>query len=160
MDPEPILLHLSMVAVTLAGFSGVVVALGRRSEGLWQRGELRRLAELLGLSLSAALFAVLPGLLGLSGMDAASSWRMSAATTLVFWLLQSGSAMLDPERRRSPLAWVDVLIALLFGVALALVAIGVITRGHVFVYTLAIFAMLATAAARFYWLLMTGVCAD
>jgi len=51
---------LAELAIAIAGFSGIVAVFGRRSAGEWTSAEGARLAGLLTLSLTAALFSVLP----------------------------------------------------------------------------------------------------
>ena len=62
------------IGIAVAGFSGVVVALGRRAGGSWEAG---RLWMLLVQALGAALFAFAPLLLETAGLSASLNWRFS-----------------------------------------------------------------------------------
>jgi hypothetical protein len=55
------------IAVSLTGFTGIVVALGRRSHGAWTKLELLRLKMLLVTSLAVLFLSLLP--LALSGLN-------------------------------------------------------------------------------------------
>lgn len=55
------------VAVSLTGFTGIVVALGSRSHGTWTKLELLRLQMLLITSLAVLFFSLLP--LALTGLN-------------------------------------------------------------------------------------------
>ena len=65
------------VGIAIAGFSGVVVAMGRRAgrhqDAAWQVG---RLWMLLIQSLGASLFAFFPLLLDTAGLDPSMTWRL------------------------------------------------------------------------------------
>ncbi len=58
-DTSGILIGFGEVAIALAGFTGVVVAFGSRSQGQWHPGDRLRLSFLLEASLTAAGFALL-----------------------------------------------------------------------------------------------------
>ena len=66
MEGSDVLIVIAEIAVGLAGFSGVVVTLGRRSSGPWQKDEKLRFNQLLGFALGCAFFAILPLALMLS----------------------------------------------------------------------------------------------
>lgn len=73
------------IALGLAGFSGVVVVLGRQP-GIFTRVEAGRLVLLLMISIGAMFLALLP--LSLAPLELADSllWRISAATFTIFCL--------------------------------------------------------------------------
>jgi len=73
-----ILQLIAEVAVALAGFSGVVVALGRRSGGAWKSSDKTRLRTMLDLSFLAALLAIVPFIFFHGGMDSSSVWAWSS----------------------------------------------------------------------------------
>jgi len=60
-DPEA-LRTFAELGIALAGFSGIVAVLGRRSQGEWSSLERARLFALLSTSLGATFFSVLPEL--------------------------------------------------------------------------------------------------
>jgi hypothetical protein len=73
-----ILQLIAEVAVALAGFSGVVVALGRRSGGAWASSDKTRLRTMLDLSFLAAFLAIMPFILFHGGLESSSIWAWSS----------------------------------------------------------------------------------
>jgi hypothetical protein len=69
VDGSDVLIVIAELAVGLAGFSGVVVTLGRRSSAPWQQDEKLRFNQLLGFALGCAFFAILPLALMLSPLQ-------------------------------------------------------------------------------------------
>ena len=91
MDIVELLIGIAEIATALAGFTGVVVAFGSRSQGAWHPGDRLRLIFLLEASLTAAGFALL-GLLALSAMkNEALAWSLlsgswACATAISLWV--------------------------------------------------------------------------
>ncbi|MEM7018387.1 MAG: hypothetical protein AAF512_13730 [Pseudomonadota bacterium] len=78
MDFPNILTAIAGFAITLAGFSGVVVAFGSRSEGTWHPGDRLRLGFLMEASLTAGGFSLL-ALILYSGLENKSfAWAISS----------------------------------------------------------------------------------
>jgi len=71
-------LTLGEIAVTLAGFSSVVVVFNRRESGKWEPADIARLRGMLGSSLGAALFSVLPVGIHRAGVAEATAWSVSS----------------------------------------------------------------------------------
>jgi hypothetical protein len=69
MNPSDVLIVIAEVAVGLAGFSGVVVTLGRRHSAPWRDDERLRFTQLLCVALGCAFFAILPLALMLSPLE-------------------------------------------------------------------------------------------
>jgi len=91
VDFPEILVGIAEIAVALAGFTGVVVALGSRSRGSWHPGDWLRLYFLLESSLTAGGFALLT-LLFLSAFRApADAWTTASILWALFmsWSLYS-----------------------------------------------------------------------
>ena len=76
MDVVEILIGITEIAVALAGFTGVVVAFGSRSQGSWHPGDRLRLTFLLEASLTAGAFALLGLLLSSAGFEIAYCWAI------------------------------------------------------------------------------------
>lgn len=76
MSSTDVLSLLSELATAIGGFSGIVAAFGRRSAGRWRPAESARLVGLLWLSLTAALFSVLPLLLLSIPVSEPTCWRV------------------------------------------------------------------------------------
>lgn len=76
MDVVELLIGIAEIATALAGFTGVVVAFGSRSEGSWHPGDRLRLGFLLEASLTAGGFALLALLLVAVLEDRALTWQL------------------------------------------------------------------------------------
>ena len=63
---EDFLLGIASISIALIGFSGVVIALGRRGQGKWTPSEMLQLRTLVEPSIVSLLGAFVPILLGLS----------------------------------------------------------------------------------------------
>ena len=91
-DPHETLSIFAEVSVALAGFSGIAIAFGRRSEGTLNRLESRRLFNLFTFSGFVLIVALLGmSLLHIDSVDEEFLWRIGS-TLLVFlgtpWLIQ------------------------------------------------------------------------
>ena len=84
MDVVELLVGIAEIATALAGFTGVVVAFGSRSEGTWHPGDRLRLGFLLEASLTAGGFALLALLLIATLDDRALSWQLLSAAWFAF----------------------------------------------------------------------------
>ena len=84
MDVVELLVGIAEIATALAGFTGVVVAFGSRSEGTWHPGDRLRLGFLLEASLTAGGFALLALLLIASLEDRGLSWQLLSALWFLF----------------------------------------------------------------------------
>ena len=83
MEPSETLLTLAEIAVALAGFTGIVGALGQRSAGADRALGWLRLRAMLEVSLRNAAFAILPlPFLGFAG-DETLVWRIASGAYLV-----------------------------------------------------------------------------
>ena len=92
MQQESFLLATAQIAVTLAGFSGLVLAIRGAPPARWQARDMWSLAWMLGTSLSPMFLALLPLVLASFAIDAALLWR---AATLVMsaWMVVFALAM-------------------------------------------------------------------
>ena len=79
LNPVETLLAIAEIATALAGFSGVVVVFGSRSQGSWQAGDRMRLGFLLEASLAAGGFALLTLLLLNTTGDEGLAWTAAGA---------------------------------------------------------------------------------
>jgi hypothetical protein len=84
MDGESLLTAAIEVGIALAGFSGIVAVLGRRTEGGWSIADKIRLQLLLQTSFSTILFAMLPLFLLSMRIAPSSIWRISSGIWLVY----------------------------------------------------------------------------
>jgi hypothetical protein len=95
VDKVELLIGFAEIATALAGFTGVVVAFGSRSQGSWHPGDKLRLAFLLEASLTAAGFSLL-ALLGLAIVgDEPRTW----ATLSGLWTLFTAYSLWTSHRK-------------------------------------------------------------
>ena len=80
MSSEGILVAIAELAIGIAGFSGVVVALGSRTGERWSPVTRIRMVLLLSVSLSAAMFSLLPLVLDEAGLTAERAWSISSGS--------------------------------------------------------------------------------
>ena len=83
MDQSEVLIGIAEIATALAGFTGVVVVFGSRSDGNWHPGDRLRLNFLLEASLTAGGFALL-ALIFLGTIEANLAWAATSASWAVF----------------------------------------------------------------------------
>jgi hypothetical protein len=84
MDVVELLIGIAEIATALAGFTGVVVAFGSRSEGAWHPGDRLRLGFLLEASLTAGGFSLLALLLLSLLDDRAITWTIISGLWFIF----------------------------------------------------------------------------
>ncbi len=157
---EPILQTLAKIAVTLAGFSGLVVTIRFRGAQPWSSTELRLLWLLIGDSFLVLFFSLLPFPMALAGWSQATVWGWCSAL-LGSWFILGNLLALRGERRDraaqrlvtvpviTPVLYAIFAVALAMGVALWLsVWDAVVPRGQA-VYVLGLMVLLAFAAIEF-----------
>jgi len=83
LQGEGILQTIAEVSVAFAGFTGVVVAFGRRPGQGGSSPDSHAFRAMLASSLQALLFAILPFLLAACGLAAPGLWRVASAVLLV-----------------------------------------------------------------------------
>lgn len=84
---EDFLLSIASLAIALIGFSGVVIALGRRGQGQWSPAEMLQLRTLVEPSVVSFLGAFVPILLGLLITNQELLWRASNLLLASFHLV-------------------------------------------------------------------------
>ncbi|MFO0866615.1 MAG: hypothetical protein U0744_18575 [Gemmataceae bacterium] len=84
MKEDLLLATFGQVGVAIAGFSGIVVALGDHARGNWTSRERQLLTTLLGTSGSSAFLSFLPLLLSSAKVVESTIWVVSSATSLAF----------------------------------------------------------------------------
>jgi hypothetical protein len=80
LEPESILTTAIEVAIGIAGFSAVVMAIGPRSGNEWPESARLALSALLLMSLSTVVFGFLPLLLLSAAAPESTTWRISSGT--------------------------------------------------------------------------------
>jgi hypothetical protein len=157
---ETALNTLAEVAITLAGFSGVVVAFRLRGAHSWSPTDLRVLWLLIGDSFLVLFFSLLPFPLAIANWSDAALWGFCNAL-LGTWFIVGDVLALRGERRDrvaqqlitvpviTPIFYVIVMVALAMGVVLWLSALDLLVPRGQAVYVLGLIALLAFAAVEF-----------
>lgn len=79
MDPTEALLAIAQIALGLAGFGGIFVAVSRERAAALRPADSYRLTLLLSAALSTLVLSLVPVALRALGMSEASVWRASSA---------------------------------------------------------------------------------
>jgi len=101
MQPSEVLSASAQVAVTLAGFAGVVVAFRSRSVHEWSKIDKFRLQILLANSAIPFVLSILGMLLSSTSLDAVTVWRLCSLFAFVM-LVAMASAYRTTFRRFPP----------------------------------------------------------
>lgn len=161
MEAFETLRSLSEVAIALAGFTGIVAALGRRAGGRWSPLEWLRLRMLLETSLGVVFLSLLPVLVRQLATRQDLIWRIgngaqalahAAGMVLLFARFSKlDASQWPPEERRLTLVLVPVSLAivLLQGAA----ASGALAPQAFFLFLLGLVYLLGIAALHFVLLL-------
>ncbi|TKR29246.1 hypothetical protein FCE95_13860 [Luteimonas gilva] len=157
---QDVLYTLAKVAVTLAGFSGVVVGLRLRGAPGWSATELRVLWLLVCDSFLVLFFALLPVPMALADWSDDLIWSLCSAL-LGTWFVVGNLLALRGERRDrvarrlvkvpviTPLFQIVFVAALAMGIALWLAAFDIaVARGQA-IYVLGLIVLLAFASLEF-----------
>jgi hypothetical protein len=125
---DELLSTIAEVAVTLAGFSGVIFALGNREGGKLSAKEESGLTHMLLTSFGPVLISLFALLLLKSSLEDDQAWRISCGAAGIFCFTGSTIAMFDELKGRHSLpkiiAWAAPIGAQLLGAANLAVAFG------------------------------------
>jgi hypothetical protein len=94
MNAADLLTTFAQLGVALAGFSGVVVALGARPTGQWSSREQQLLTILLGTGGGVILWSILPLLLLAAELSERKVWLISSGS----WCLAQGAVLVVRAR--------------------------------------------------------------
>jgi hypothetical protein len=113
---EGILQTIAEISVAFTGFTGVVAVFGRRADQPWIPLELFRFRVLLGASLAALLFSLLPFIFHYAGVSNRLTWTAgSALITLHLAIVAAHDARtlvrIPRERHRAPLHGPELLVS-------------------------------------------------
>jgi len=115
-DPHDTLSIFAEVAIALAGFSGIVIAFGRRSVGSLSTLEVRRLSNLFTLSGIVLTFSLVGvSLLHVDGVDPALFWSWFSGAAFIVcapWLLRDVVKVARLEKEEK--AQVNILLLTFF----------------------------------------------
>jgi hypothetical protein len=152
---------LAEVSIALAGFSGVVLILGRRSSGHLSALERRRLGFLLETTLGVFFLSLTPLVISAAGVPPQLNLRICSAAMLglavslgVLWFIRN--ARLSDEESARRVRPLEAIVWALFvpeSVCLLVVAFGAWGRFAMAIYLAGLTAFLLGAAFQFYLLL-------
>ena len=152
---------LAEVSIALAGFSGVVLILGRRSSGHLPGLDQRRLHFLLETTLGAFFLSVIPLVANAGAMPYRMNLRFCSTAMLAFLLalaamfILRGARLSQPERARLVRPLEIILGALLvpLSVGLLFVVFGAWGQLAMSIYLAGLTVLLLAASFQFYLLL-------
>lgn len=154
MQSQEILQTISQVAAALAGFSGVVAALGHRGSRTWSSEEILQLRTLVEPSLVALFGSFLPGILHLAFDSEPLVWRLSNAALGLLGVV-AGAAFIARSRFASATIGQRVfLVPVGLAVIALLLAAGGVLRQYELIFVIALILALAVAAYNFLLLLV------
>ena len=157
---ETVLNTLAEVAITLTGFSGVVVAFRLRGAHSWSPTELRYLWLLIGDSFLVLFFSLLPFPLAIAYWSDDALWGICNALLGSWFIIGDVLALRGDRRDRiaqqlitvpviTPILYVMSIGALAMGMALWLSALDLLVARGQAAYVLGLIALLAFAAVEF-----------
>ena len=146
---QDLLYTIAQVAVTLAGFSGVVFVLGARAEGRFSKTERNGLFHLLLTSCGNALVSLIIAAVLVASADEIIAWRIGSGIVGLFVLFGGVRAMLEQRRGEHSLhrfiAWPIPVVAVILAVTNVLVAAGFfVGQAHIICISLLIYMLLVS----------------
>ena len=161
MDPGSVLATIAQVAAAFVGFTGVIFAVGRFSQGGWRGPEREALVHLLLPSL-VVLFMALFGLAASTGIESdVRLWRVCNGMLAVFhaplvsralWLSLRADVV-EPV----PLRFVLIPVGYLSTAMSAVAAAGMLQVYALMIFTGGLVWFLLVAAIQFVMLVMPGI---
>jgi hypothetical protein len=154
MEQEALLLTIAQVAVTLAGFSGLVVAIRGASPTAWHRRDIWSLTWMFGTSFGALFLSLLPLLLASFHLRDEVIWTSAGFVMSIFVILFSIAMLVwghrltkagHPPRVRFFPA-VARLLLLVCGVFAGARAVGLFPQSRVGLFVLGLIACLIVSA--------------
>ena len=157
---EPALFILAEVSITLAAFSGVVVAFRLRGAQSWSPYELRVLWFAIADSFLVTLFALLPVPASMAGWSDDLIWGVFNALLGTWFIVGFVLALRGELRDRAegqlirvpvitPVLYLVIVIAFVMGIALWSSAVDVLVPRGQAIYVLGLITMLAFAVVEF-----------
>ena len=151
---------LANVAITLAAFSGLVVAFRARGARTWSPTELRVLWFLIGDSFLVVFLALLPLPLVLANWSPDLVWDLGSALLGSWFIVGNLLALWGELRDRAAKRWITIpvvtpilyfiqLLALVLGIVLWLSVWDLVVPGGQAIYVLGLIVLLAFAAVEF-----------
>jgi hypothetical protein len=154
MRDEEFLLAIAQIAVTLAGFSGLVVAIRGAPPTAWHPRDIWSLAWMFGTSLGALFMALLPLLLVFFRLRDGLVWTVASLVMFVFTIVFSVAMALSgrrltrsghrPRVRYFPMA--ATLLLLMCGFLSGLGGAGIFPQARIGFFVLGLIACLLVSA--------------
>ena len=164
---EDTLQTIAELSIALAGFTGIVAALGRRAQGEWEPHERARLESLLWAAVGGVVFSMAPSVVASSGLSEATIWRVGngvfgflhvAATAWFFrrWGLVFRSLLRSPDTPRIVTASAPIIALLVAALVLGqfAVALGFLPGLAPFFYLAMLLWILVIGLTQFVFLLV------
>ena len=148
---------IAQLAIGIAGFTGIVLALGKRSQGELTVIERARLLDLLRITFGAGFLSFAPMLVDSFTANAAVSWRVSHGA-FAGWNVFCATTFIATIRPQE-LPMVNRVIAVpgaVVTVFAALVAFGLLQRFSYGIYLTGLLWLLFVSAIQFSGLLLDG----
>jgi hypothetical protein len=98
MQDEGFLLAIAQIAVTLAGFSGLVVAIRGAPPSAWLPRDIWSLSWMFGTSLGTLFMALLPLLLAFFHLQVGLIWRVASLVMCAFMIIFAMAMALSGRR--------------------------------------------------------------
>jgi hypothetical protein len=154
VQQESLLTTIAQVAVTLAGFSGLVIAIRTTPTAGWHARDTWSLAWMLGTSLGALFLALLPLVLTSFGLSEGSSWTlatmiMSGAMLLFAFAMALTGRRLTRGGHRPRVRYFPTVATCLVatvGLTAGFAAIGVLPHAKVGLFTVGLVTLLLVSA--------------
>jgi len=144
------------VAIAMAGFSGIVVAVGRRGAGDFSSADQLRLRVLLTASGVAGAFAFAPFILLDTGLEEGLVWRLGTAAQAVWFV----GIMLYRRRQALQLGTIFVAsprrLVAIYLPAIALLMLNTAVLGKAWPYVLGVIVQLFIGFMTFVQLLLSS----
>jgi hypothetical protein len=161
MDPVELLTAIIEASVALIGFSGLVIALGRRSSGEWSAVEKLRLGLLLGIGVILLGCTLLALTLLSAGLSHAVVWALSSVVWIVLvmpvavWVVSR--VVRNPAEPTGGLSYFLVANLAVLAAAVAVQVANATSLQEFWPFFLALAVLLLTGVTQFFRLLWFGL---
>lgn len=161
---QDLLYIIAEVSVTLAGFSGVVFILGRRSEGKFSIKEKNGLFHLLFTTCGTMLVALIVAACLEFAVSEETAWRIGCVLIALFVLAGASRAIAEERRGKhslpKPLSWPLPIIALILALANLLAGLGIWSTNAAILWTTLSIYLLFVSVCYFASLLVPETLVD
>jgi hypothetical protein len=153
MDAASFLSSTVEIAIGIAGFSGIVAAIRRRSIAGWPPGQRIMLQILFFASAAAIVFSLLPPFLFEAGIDPGLGWKISGLLLTAWIVLASGFRVAQSRAETVPMP-IPRGVMVFAAVAVFLQLYNLTGEGRAWPYLVGVVALLANGFSMFLLLLL------